>query len=74
MMNKKKILIYIVMFIILVTTFTIGIFDNPNFDFQDFCASLAAEFLGMTFALTVVELFIKEKTKASEKDKTATNE
>lgn len=60
---KKVKILYIVMITVFSVTFSIGIFDNPNFNLQDFCLNLSTEFLGMCFALIIVEAYVKEKNK-----------
>lgn len=42
-------------------TFTIGVFDNPNFTIQDFCMNLASELAGLVIALLVVDAYIRAK-------------
>lgn len=61
--SKRLFISYFVVTVVFAVTFSIGVFSNPNFNIQDFCMNMASEFLGLVFALTVVEIYMREKQK-----------
>lgn len=62
--TKKLRILLIVMCVTFGITFSIGIFNNPNFNIYDFCMNLASEVLGMVITLVIVDTYIAEKKKA----------
>ncbi len=63
-MKKKVIVLGIIFAIIAGTTFSFGIFKNPNFNINDFCANLSSEFIGWVLAVTVFQYYVDEKIAA----------
>lgn len=64
--NIKRIAVTAVTVAIFAVTFSVGVFNNPNFNIQDFCMNMASELLGIAIALTIVEVYVRERRKARE--------
>jgi len=65
---KKKIGILGLIFTIIAgVTFSFGIFNNPTFNINDFCANLSSEFIGWILAVTIFQYYLDEKM-AAKKD------
>lgn len=62
MFNKKFLLLIACSILISCTfsiTFSIGIFDNPDFTIQDFCMNLASELIGLLITVLVVDTYLR---------------
>lgn len=60
----KRLILYIIIVVIMTITFNLGIVNNPDFRVGDFFVNLSSEFIGLVFALCVVEVYIHERIKA----------
>ena len=58
---KRFLIVSIIFFSVFSVTFSIGIFNNPNFNILDFCTNLASELLGLVIALVIVDSYISTK-------------
>ncbi len=65
---------YLVIVIVFSVTVAIGVFENPNFNIQDFCMNLALEFLGSLLTITVIEIYINARKEQRETKKQTTKQ
>jgi hypothetical protein len=68
MFYKNKNFVLLVIFSILVgctfsITFSIGVFDNPNFSIQDFSMNLASELVGLVITLLMIDTYMSVRRK-----------
>ena len=62
MPNKRRFIVLQVIFMCLMSfAFIFGIFSNPNFSINDFCANLSSEFIGWALAVTLFQYYYDAK-------------
>ena len=75
MSKNKRFVRFVVMTVIVCSifsiTFSIGIFNNPNFDLYDFCFNLSTELIGALITAGIIGVYIKTKTDYLQKKKEA---
>ncbi len=62
MKKKIKVIVLGTIFTVVVGgAFSLGIFNNPTFNINEFCANLSSEFIGWILAVTIFQYYVDEK-------------
>lgn len=72
-MNKKIGVLGLIFMVIVGVSFSFGIFKNPTFNINEFCANLSSEFIGWILAVTIFQYYYDEKMAARKSHKGASS-